>query len=550
MKRAIAYLRKSTDLQETSLEQQRENILLFAKEHSIEVIECFAEEACGENVEGRPQFRKMIERCKAESGFQYVLVYDISRWGRFENPKESVYWEVEVEKTGKRVVFVSEGLREENIGTSITNFVKSAEASEYLKNIRKHTVRGMLYNAKQGFWMGGRPPYGYDRAIVENGNITEVLPEGRQKSIKNQKIKLVINKKQAKVVKTIFVMFAKQGLTVHAIATFLNQSQHVPPRGLMWTKSSLWRILHNDAYIGTLVYNRENRHKRHGKYKYNSKDKWVKVEDAHEPVVSAELWQGVQARTKQAFVGGKFLSKGSRPGSSYLFSGLIKCGNCGTNFHGSRYHRKHVITRIYRCGGYNMYGNNICTRWEVHADELEGFVIEYIHNRIDSPGWRAELREELLKVVKAAENGAGDRMHELDKEIKELSLKIENWKKAIEKGIELDNAVNIINRYVFQREQLYYEKNRLLSKASRVNYENIAERMLSYLDNFKDIINHGTAERKKEFVRSFVKGITMDPKNRQAKILLYSKPLSGIITENTKCELTEEIVYTTGVGKH
>ena len=55
---------------------------------------------------------------------------------------------------------------------------------------------------------------------------------------------------------------------------------------------------------------------------------------------------------------------------------------------------------------------------------------------------------------------------------------------------------------------MYYEKNRLLSKAGRVNSENIAE-------------------RKKEFVRSFVKGITMDPKNRQAKILLYSRPLSG-----------------------
>jgi len=543
MKRAIAYLRKSTDLQETSLEQQRENVLLFAQKHAIKVVKFFAEEACGENVEGRPQFRRMIDCCKAQQSFQYVLVYDISRWGRFENPKESVYWEVEVERTGKRVVFVSEGFKEESIGTSITNFVKSAEASEYLKNIRRQTVRGMLYNAKQGFWMGGRPPYGYDRAIIENGKITEVLPEGRQKSIKSQKIKLVINKKQAKVIKTIFVMFVKQGLSVHAITTFLNQSQHIPPRGTMWTKSSLWRILHNDTYVGTLVYNRENRHKRHGKHKYNSKDKWVTVENAHEPIIPIELWEGVQARTKQAFVGGRFLSKGNRPGSSYLLSGLIKCANCGTNFHGSRYHRKYVITRIYRCGGYNMYGNIVCTRWEVHADELESFVIEYIHNKIDSPEWRAGLKEELLRVVKITESSTGNRLYELDKEIKELSLKIENWKKAIEKGIELDNTVNIINRYVFQREQLYHEKNRLSAKANKGNCENIAEKMLSYLDNFKDIINHGTAERKKEFIKMFVKSVIMDPKSKQAKIALYSRPLSDIIGGNKQCTLTEEIIY-------
>ena len=543
MKRAIAYLRKSTDLQETSLEQQKEDILLFAKEHSIKVVGFFAEEACGENVEGRPQFRKMIDCCKSQQDFQYVFVYDISRWGRFENPKESVYWEVEVERTGKRVIFVSEGFKEESIGTSITNFVKSAEASEYLKNIRRQTVRGMIYNAKRGFWMGGRPPYGYDRAIAENGKITEVLPEGRQKSIKSQKIKLVINKKQSKIIKMIFVMFAKQGLSIHSIASYLNQSNHAPPRGHMWTKSSLWRILHNDAYIGTLVYNRENRHKRHGKHKYNTKDKWVIVENAHEPIIQAELWEGVQARTKQAFVGGKFLSRGSRPESNYLLSGLIKCANCGTNFHGSRYHRKHTVTRIYRCGGYNMYGNGVCTRWEVNAQDIEGVIIEYIHNKIDNPAWRSGLRGELLKMARVAESGADNRLCELDKEIKELSLKVENWKKAIDKGIDIDNTVGIINRYVFQRDQLYQEKKRLLAKVNKGNCEKMAEKMLSYLDDFKDIISHGKTERKKEFIRMFVKSIVMDPKSKQAQITLYIRPVSDIITEDKKCTLTEETIY-------
>ncbi|MFC1807990.1 zinc ribbon domain-containing protein, partial [Candidatus Omnitrophota bacterium] len=235
--------------------------------------------------------------------------------------------------------------------------------------------------------------------------------------------------------------------------------------------------------------------------------------------------------------------KGNRPASDYILSGLIKCANCGTNFHGSRYHRKYIISRIYRCGGYNMYGNSVCTRWEVSAEEIENFVIEYIHSKIDNPGWRAELREELLRVVKITESSTGNRLHELDKEVKELSLKIENWKKALEKGLELDNTVNIINKYVFQREQLYQEKSRLLAKASRGNCDKIAEKMLSYLDDFKDTINHGKAERKKEFIRLFVKGVVMDPKTKQAKITLYSRPLSGIMSEDKKCKLTEEIIY-------
>jgi len=544
MKRAIAYLRKSTDLQETSLEQQKEKILQFAKEHSVRVIEFFAEEACGENVKNRPQFQKMIECCKSNEDFQYVFVYDISRWGRFENPKEAVYWDVEVEKAGRKVVFVSEGFKEDNIGTSISNFVKSAEASEYLKNIRRQTTRGMIYNANKGFWMGGRPPYGYSRAIVENGQIVEVLPEGKQKNIKDQKIKLVINKEQAKAIKTIFIMFAKQGLSVHSIVTYLNsQSRFVPARGRMWSKSSIWRILHNEVYIGTLVYNRENGHKRHGKHKYNPKEQWVVVENAHEAIIPMELWGMVKARTRQAFVGGKFTAKGSRPSSAYLLSGLIKCGDCGSNFHGRRYHRKSSITRIYRCGGYNMYGNNTCTRWETNAAQLEDFIIDHIQKKIDNPVWRKDLKQELLSILKVAEYTSNDRLHEIDKEIKELSLKIENWKKAIEKGLELDNAVNIINQYANQREELYREKNRISGKAKSGNINAIADKMLSYLDDFKEILEHGEPERKKDFMRKFVKSVVMYPKIRQAKITLYTKPLSDM-AEGEICEIdTEEIIY-------
>ena len=190
-----------------------------------------------------------------------------------------------------------------------------------------------------------------------------------------------------------------------------------------------------------------------------------------------------------------------------------------------------------------MYGNNVCTRWEVNAGELEDFIISYIQNKIDNPKWRKELREELLKMVKVAENSSGNRLYELDKEIKELSLKIENWKKAVEKGIELDNAVSIINRYVFQRQQLYQEKSRLLAKVHNGNTDKIVDKMLAYLDDFKDILSYGEPERKKDFIRVFVKGVVMYPKTRQAKITLYRRPKSGIISRGKECNLTEEVEY-------
>jgi len=248
-------------------------------------------------------------------------------------------------------------------------------------------------------------------------------------------------------------------------------------------------------------------------------------------------------RTKQAFVGGRFLSKGSRPASEYLLSGLIKCEKCGSNFHGRRYSKKQGVTRLYRCGGYNMYGNNICSRWEVNGERIENFIIGHIQNKIDNPKWRSELREEIIRIVRVIEDRSGDRLCAIDKEIKELSLKIENWKKAIEKGIELDNAVNIINKYSFQREQLYREKSKLLERTGSGSADKAVDKMLSYLDDFKDVLARGEPEKRKDFIRMFVKNVVMCPENKQARILFYRRPLSDIIGEEKECELTEEVIY-------
>lgn len=142
---------------------------------------------------------------------------------------------------------------------------------------------------------------------------------------------------------------------------------------------------------------------------------------------------------------------------------------------------KDSITRVYRCDGYNLYGSDICSRLETNAKHLEDFIISHIQKKIDNLAWRNELKKELLEILQIAEKRSGTRLCEIDKEIKELSLKIENWKMAIEKGLELDNAVNIINKYSYQREQLYRGKNRTIEKAKSGSANAIADKMLSYL---------------------------------------------------------------------
>jgi len=67
--------------------------------------------------------------------------------------------------------------------------------------------------------------------------------------------------------------------------------------------------------------------------------------------------------------------------------------------------------------------------------------------------------------------------------------------------------------------------------------------MLSYLNDFKDVLDHGEPEKKKDFIKMFVKSILMHPDKKEAKIALYKRPLPDIIMENRSCVETEEIIY-------
>ncbi|MDE0204137.1 MAG: recombinase family protein [Rhodospirillaceae bacterium] len=85
-RRAVAYVRMSTDLQQYSPENQMAVIERYAAEHDMEIVATYSDEArSGLRLKNRPGMRQMLKDAKREeSGFDTILVYDISRWGRFQ----------------------------------------------------------------------------------------------------------------------------------------------------------------------------------------------------------------------------------------------------------------------------------------------------------------------------------------------------------------------------------------------------------------------------------------------------------------------------------
>ncbi|WP_083331572.1 recombinase family protein [Brucella inopinata] len=115
--RAAQYLRMSTDHQRYSTENQAGAIQEYAERNNILIVRTYADEGIsGLTFKGRPGIQRLV--ADVESGnadFELVIVYDVSRWGRFQDVDESIYYEVRCRLAGVRLVFCGEQFANEGL---------------------------------------------------------------------------------------------------------------------------------------------------------------------------------------------------------------------------------------------------------------------------------------------------------------------------------------------------------------------------------------------------------------------------------------------------
>lgn len=162
MKKAVAYLRRSTDRQEQSLQDQEKAIRRYADRHGYEILRVYQDDAVsGTTANGRKAFEEMMADSERPGcAFRYILVYDVSRFSRADNI-ETGYYLYLLRKRGIEVIYVTE-----NLGTGRRSdgarSLKQTIALEQTVEVSEKTFRGLLTISQQGFWLGGVPPYGYD----------------------------------------------------------------------------------------------------------------------------------------------------------------------------------------------------------------------------------------------------------------------------------------------------------------------------------------------------------------------------------------------------
>ena len=193
--RAAQYVRMSTEHQKYSTENQAEALQNYAAQRGIEIVRTYADEGkSGLSLDGRDALKRLIEDVQAKrADFTTILVYDVSRWGRFQDADESAYYEYICKRAGINVQYCAEQF--ENDGSPVSTIVKGvkrAMAGEYSRELSVKVFAGQSRLIELGYRQGGPPGYGLRRSLIDQAGTSKgELARGEHKSIQTDRVVLV-----------------------------------------------------------------------------------------------------------------------------------------------------------------------------------------------------------------------------------------------------------------------------------------------------------------------------------------------------------------------
>ena len=161
----------STEQQRYSTTNQKNFIAHYADAHGLEIVRTYIDEGkSGLRIQGRTGLQKLLsDVISGGADYQYILVYDVSRWGRFQDNDESAHYEFLCRRAGKKIIYCAENFP--NDGSPLANIVKGlkrAMASEYSRELSEKVFRGQSNLATQGWHVCSPSPYGLRREIIDS----------------------------------------------------------------------------------------------------------------------------------------------------------------------------------------------------------------------------------------------------------------------------------------------------------------------------------------------------------------------------------------------
>ncbi len=312
---AAQYLRMSTENQRYSIVNQAQAIEAYAALHGYQLVVSYADPGkSGLSLKNRPGLQQLLaDAINPARGFDAVLVLDVSRWGRFQDPDQAAHYEFICRQAGLTIIYCAELFQGDDSSMSIlVKNLKRVMASEYSRELSDKMHRAKMRLARLGFKQGGpNLPYGFQRLLVDEKRQPRfVLKSRERKSLKTDRIVIIPGpRRELKVIARIFDLFVDHQLSTNRIARLLNAEGVPASENKLWSYSMVATVLKSELCIGRYVFNR-TRTFLQGPEMRNPEEEWVRVQIMR-PIVPEHLFwkaqEGLNAHRGQIMPTGQML---------------------------------------------------------------------------------------------------------------------------------------------------------------------------------------------------------------------------------------------------
>lgn len=405
----VGYCRVSTakESQISSLEHQKEFFEEYAKKNGHNLVELYADEGItGTKLKNRKEFNRLM--VDAHQGlFELVVVKDIARFAR--NTVDFLQNIRTLKSLNININFVTNGMETLGNGDSeLTLTMLAAVAQEESVNTSIKIKFGKKINAQKG-----KVPnfiYGYDKTVGEYFDLKIIQGE-------------------AAIVKRIFNLYTEHRYGTNKIATLLNEEGILTRRGCSWSQVAISRILSNRIYNGQVINGKEEIKSLFDTKRNNiNEDKWLVTEKPELRIISEDQFDLAQSILKERK--NSFKSTGKRETGTHIFSGLIKCSECGYTFRKiTRTYKNTYITWV--CSGRNLNGiKSCCNTTTLYEDVLITKLKEYFMGWISN---KHDIIEYLIREFKKQYRSVDDNKKLMQRLVKQLN----KLKKQKDKDMEM-----------------------------------------------------------------------------------------------------------------
>lgn len=296
--RAVQYVRMSRELQRYSIQNQTAAISAYAQDRNFTIIRAYADEGrSGLTIRRRPGLTELIEEVQSgKADFGHILVYDVSRWGRFQDVDESAHYEFICKKSGIKVAYCAEQF--ENDGSFLSTMAKNVKrsmAAEWSRELGVKILTGNCRIASLGYRVGGPLTFGLRREMVDEKLCSKgELTKGQFKALQSDRVRVRLGPDgELAVVRWIFEKFVADRWTDAEIARQLNRAKIANQHGRPWTYTMVHNILKNENYIGNLTYNKASRRLAQTQTD-NPEHMWIRSVGIVPPVIDRDIFSRAQ----------------------------------------------------------------------------------------------------------------------------------------------------------------------------------------------------------------------------------------------------------------